>query len=581
MFHLRKVEIFGFKSFAERTSIVFPGTGIAAVVGPNGCGKSNIADAILWVLGEQSAKTLRSGRMTDCIFNGTADRPPTNLAEVSLTLVDPERLNPSSTDSPESAASDAAASDAAQPEVEPPAQTGEAEAAISEDSKPPEKKRTNRLHLKLLPGESAVVGPNGCGKSNIADAILWVLGEQSAKTLRSGRMTDCIFNGTADRPPTNLAEVSLTLVDPERLNTPPPDSPEDAAASDAAQLAEAAASEDSKPADKKRTNRLHLKLLPGEVVVTRRLYRDGTSQYYLNGEYCRLRDIQELFMGTGLGPESYAIIEQGRIGRILSSRPADRRALLEEAAGVTKYKTKRRLAEAKLQSAQQNLLRVNDILEEVAKQLNSLKRQAARARRYQTLKTEQAQLRRVLLATSLDRLHWEETALAQKLQANAASVTEMATGLAELEQQQETDQTRQYELETLLRQEQNHAGELLLELERAQTRLTDARRQQEELRQRLAGMESDRQTLAEEVARTATEAGGQAAQLAQAPSGTRSPLPDVEDRTSPTPPRAVGHQPRPPALGRNCAGPEAPSQRRIRHGDGNRTQPPALEAAAR
>ena len=395
MFHLRKVEIFGFKSFAERTSIVFPGTGIAAVVGPNGCGKSNIADAILWVLGEQSAKTLRGGRMADCIFNGTAHRPPTNLAEVSLTLVDPERLNPSSTDSPESAASDAAVSDSPQPTEEPPAQAAEAEPASSEDSKPTEKKRTNRLHLKLL---------------------------------------------------------------------------------------------------------------PGEVVVTRRLYRDGTSQYYLNGEYCRLRDIQELFMGTGLGPESYAIIEQGRIERILSSRPADRRALLEEAAGVTKYKTKRRLAEAKLQSAQQNLLRVNDILEEVAKQLNSLKRQAARARRYQALKTEQTELRRVLLATGLDRLRWEETALAQKLKANTATVTEAAAGLAELEQQQETDQTRQYELETLLRQEQNRAGELLLELERAQTRLTDARRQQEELRQRLAGMESEQQTLAEEAARTATEA---------------------------------------------------------------------------
>ncbi|MGH9861849.1 MAG: AAA family ATPase, partial [Candidatus Acidiferrales bacterium] len=268
-------------------------------------------------------------------------------------------------------------------------------------------------------GIAAVVGPNGCGKSNIADAILWVLGEQSAKTLRSGRMADCIFNGTATRPPTNLAEVTLTLVDPEAEKVEPAQPEPAPTPAEAADSPDAAAPEDKKPA---RKNRLNIRLQPGEVVVTRRLYRDGTSEYYLNGELCRLRDIQDLFMGTGLGPESYAIIEQGRVGQILSSRPSDRRGLIEEAAGVTKYKTKRRLAEAKLEAARQNLLRVNDILEEISKQLNTLKRQASRARRYQELKTEGTALRRQLLATQLEQFRSTEATLAAQLAANAAEL---------------------------------------------------------------------------------------------------------------------------------------------------------------
>ena len=123
----------------------------------------------------------------------------------------------------------------------------------------------------------------------------------------------------------------------------------------------------------------------GEIVVTRRLFRSGDSEYLLNGKLCRLRDIQELFMGTGLGPESYALIEQGRIGQILSSRPTDRRAIIEEAAGITKFKTKKRLAEARLEDAKLNLARVNDIFEEVTRQMNSLKRQASKAERYAKL----------------------------------------------------------------------------------------------------------------------------------------------------------------------------------------------------
>jgi chromosome segregation protein len=353
-------------------------------------------------------------------------------------------------------------------------------------------------------GIAAVVGPNGCGKSNISDAILWVLGEQSAKTLRSGRMADCIFNGTASRPPSNLAEVTLTLVDPEGETgaVEPEETPTAAEAvegSESSESAEDAAPDPKKPA---RRNRLNLRILPGEIVVTRRLYRDGTSEYYLNGEFCRLRDIQELFMGTGLGPESYAIIEQGRVGQILSSRPHDRRALIEEAAGVTKYKTKRRLAEAKLESAQQNLLRVNDILEEVSKQVNSLKRQASRARRYREVKTEATDLRRRLLATQLEELQTAEAALATQLEANAAELATLSTALAEREQEQTAAQTRQYELESALRQAQNRAGQLMLEVERAQTRVADTRRQQGEVEQRFTELATRRKLVAEQTAAT-------------------------------------------------------------------------------
>ncbi|MFQ5816455.1 MAG: chromosome segregation protein SMC [Terriglobia bacterium] len=352
-------------------------------------------------------------------------------------------------------------------------------------------------------GVVAIVGPNGCGKSNIADAILWVLGEQSPRTLRSGRMADCIFNGTATEPPTNLAEVTLTLVDPAAALAPPsgetPEPPQ--------------AGEDSER--KRRKNRLNLKILPGEVVVTRRLHRSGESEYYLNGELCRLRDIQELFMGTGLGPESYAIIEQGRIGQILSSRPADRRALIEEAAGVTKYKTKRRLAEAKLQSAQQNLLRLNDIFEEVTKQLNSLKRQAARARRYQELKAEIQQLRRRLLASRFEASRASETLLANELEASARELERVTGTLGALEQSQEQTQARSFELEATLRRQQNQAGQLILELERAQTRLADARRQHEELGRQLEDAVRQQQVLAQQVEQNQASATATATALEQ------------------------------------------------------------------
>src|SRR6202023_2818116 len=155
----------------------------------------------------------------------------------------------------------------------------------------------------------------------------------------------------------------------------------------------------------------------GEIAVTRRLFRSGDSEYLLNGKLCRLRDIQELFMGTGLGPESYALIEQGRIGQILSSRPTDRRAIIEEAAGITKFKTKKRLAEARLEDAKQNLARVNDIFEEVTRQMNSLKRQASKAERYAKLREEMRAKLRLVLASKFAQLEQESAALDAQISA--------------------------------------------------------------------------------------------------------------------------------------------------------------------
>src|SRR3989440_3574550 len=194
-------------------------------------------------------------------------------------------------------------------------------------------------------GVTAIVGPNGCGKSNVLDAVRWVLGEQSAKALRGGEMADVIFNGTDSRKPVGFAEVSLTFTN--------------------------CGSE--------------LGIDWHDVRVTRRVYRDGNSEYFLNKTLCRLRDIQALFADTGVGRSAYSIMEQGKIDLILSSRPEDRRTVFEEAAGITKYKTQKKEALRKLEATEANLLRIGDIIKEVKRQIGSLQRQAGKARRYQAL----------------------------------------------------------------------------------------------------------------------------------------------------------------------------------------------------
>ena len=236
---------------------------------------------------------------------------------------------------------------------------------------------SDRSHLSFDRGVTAIVGPNGCGKSNVADAITWVLGEQSAKSLRGDRMEDIIFNGSDARKPTGAAEVRLRLSDV--LSTP-------ATAELPLGLNGDGVLDDDKPS------------IARTVEVTRRLYRSGESEYLIDGEICRLRDVHEFLMDTGLGAKAYAIIEQGKIGMILSTRPTDRRQLIEEAAGITKYKARRRAAELKLEAAQLNLTRLEDIIFELEKQFGSLKRQSAKARRYKRLRDELRHWEKVLFA---------------------------------------------------------------------------------------------------------------------------------------------------------------------------------------
>ncbi len=378
MLKLRKVELVGFKSFCEKTQITFSGSGITCIVGPNGCGKSNIVDAVSWVLGEQSHKSLRAERMSDCIFNGTAKRPPMGRAEVSLTLNDPE----------------------------------------------------------------------------LAEAAKFVLEAQS-------EAAEAQAEGS---PESNAVEGNLNTEAPE-----------------AAENTEGEESAEGKWRRRRVAEKPAPSVKPGEVVIGRRLYRSGQSEYLINGRVARLRDIQEMFMGLGLGPDSYAIIEQGRIGQILSSRPTDRRAIIEEAAGVTKYKTKKRLAEAKLESSKVNLARVHDILVEVEKQLASLKRQASKARRYAELREQMRGLLRQVMGSKAKELDVEAERLENLLREIASSETGQTQALAQMETEQERLSTRTYELDSELRQNQNLLGQTALELDRAENRIVFNRQRSQEL----------------------------------------------------------------------------------------------------
>ena len=223
---------------------------------------------------------------------------------------------------------------------------------------------------------------------------------------------------------------------------------------------------------KKKSEKPMLVTKPGEVVVSRRLYRSGQSEYLINGRVARLRDIQEMFMGVGLGPDSYAIIEQGRIGQILSTKPMERRAIIEEAAGVTKFKTKKRLAEAKLESSKLNLSRVNDIVVEVEKQLGSLKRQAAKARRYSEIREQMRGIVRQMLAGKARELEAEAERIVTQLAEFTAAETQHAQAIQHEEGEQDRLSQRNYELDTEIRQNQNQLNLTALEVDRAENKIT-------------------------------------------------------------------------------------------------------------
>ena len=387
MLKLKKLQILGFKSFCDRTELKFHGDGIAAIIGPNGCGKSNIADAISWVLGEQSAKTLRGSRMEDVIFAGTRDRKPTGMAEVALTLIDPEVYS---------------GPDAHDP----------TEIDVQND----------------LP----------------ASADDWDEAEVRAKAAEEvERLTEEAQPGVSD------GEASAPTGEDARTST------------------ESNQSAGPQVVLKIRRRKFQQQFRAGEIAVTRRLFRSGDSEYLLNGKLCRLRDIQELFMGTGLGPESYALIEQGRIGQILSSRPTDRRAILEEAAGITKFKTKKRLAEARLEDAKQNLSRVNDIFEEVTRQMNSLKRQASKAERYAKLRDEMRAKHRVVLASKFAQLDRESIEVDERINLLSEEMRHRTETVQQLEVEHGERTQRGYAIETEIRENRERLNQIKLESERA------------------------------------------------------------------------------------------------------------------
>ena len=382
MLKLRKVEIVGFKSFCERTVVTFSGMGSTCIVGPNGCGKSNVVDAISWVLGEQSHKTLRAERMADCIFNGTTKRPPMGMAEVIITMEDPE----------------------------------------------------------------------------LAEAARFVL-EAEEEAEKENLAADSTESAMAAETQMPVGEEALAA-DELGLETTLPAEP-----------SQGAGEAGFRGKHKKKAEKPTLVSKPGEVVVSRRLYRSGQSEYLINGRVARLRDIQEMFMGVGLGPDSYAIIEQGRIGLILATKPMERRAIIEEAAGVTKFKTKKRLSEAKLESSKLNLARVNDIVVEVEKQLGSLKRQASKARRYSEIREQMRGIVRQMLAGKARELDGEAERLGGRLAELTAAETQQAQSIHEQEAEQDRLNQRIYSLDAEIRQNQNVLNHTALEVDRNENRI--------------------------------------------------------------------------------------------------------------
>lgn len=334
--------------------------------------------------------------------------------------------------------------------------------------------------LEFEPGMTAIVGPNGCGKSNVSDAIRWVLGESRPTAIRGSSMEDCIFNGTDSHKPLGMAEVTLTLGDCEK----------------------------------------ELDLGLNEVSITRRVFRSGESDYFINKKACRRKDIQRLFMDTGIGTDAYSVMEQGKIDRVLSSRPDDRRAVFEEASGITKFKTDKQEALRKLEQTEANLLRLADVIREVKRQIISLQRQAGKAQRFKVLQEElraldiystrhrlkqlSARIEEIRAQLETSRIKVDEThhriaaangetdALRAELQqlenSIGAAMDEAMRVKNELERAQQTIRTnaeRITELETLAQQNTR-------ESEEAKNRLTQHRASLDEVVQMMQSAEAER-----------------------------------------------------------------------------------------
>ncbi|MBF0619895.1 MAG: AAA family ATPase [Candidatus Omnitrophica bacterium] len=295
----------------------------------------------------------------------------------------------------------------------------------------------DRTILNFEPGITAVVGPNGCGKSNIFDAIRWVLGEQSVRQLRGGAMEDVIFNGTDTKLALGFAEVSVTFANESRVLAIPSD----------------------------------------EVIVTRRLFRSGESEYLINKDVVRLKDIAELFMGTGVGAEAYSLVQQGKVDLVVSARPDDRRMIFDEAAGITKYKTKKREATNKLKETDDNLLRLNDIVVEVKRQIGSIERQAQKAQKYKAEFEKLKGLEQIFAFWQMNEFDRDKAAIQALLAEIDGKEGEITTGLVEYRQVVERESLVLEELESKVQEvrEQDLKFESQLELNNRQIGFNEER----------------------------------------------------------------------------------------------------------
>ncbi|QYY36405.1 chromosome segregation protein SMC [Ruficoccus sp. ZRK36] len=327
----------------------------------------------------------------------------------------------------------------------------------------------DRTRVQLDKGVTCIVGPNGCGKSNIVDAIRWVLGEQSAKAMRGTKMLDVIFQGTDRRKPLPSCEVSLIFSDCEaELGT--------------------------------RFN---------EVEITRRVDREGGGDYFINGKRCRLKDIQNLFMDTGVGRASYSFMMQGQIDQILSSNPQERRTIFEEAAGITRYKAQRKEALNKLALVDQNLSRVTDVIEEVGRQIGSLKRQASKALRYQRIKHRLTHLDLAWNTFQYARRKGAVADVEKKAEQLRSEVSRLSAHLSEAELGLETQRAERTELFAALQEAQQAVSDLRSQMENAanqadfaEVRIGDVSKRIEEIETELVGLEQQRSSLDEKAAST-------------------------------------------------------------------------------
>lgn len=391
MLRIEKLSIHGFKSFCDPTEVIFDQEGITAVVGPNGCGKSNVADAISWVIGEQRAKALRGSKMEDVIFQGSRNRQAAGMAEVMLTMIVQETFE---------IRGEATAADAEKHATE----IAQKAAQAAEQAEAYQSELLNGAQDSTTDGDEAV---------------------EDAAAVTEGERTENLGEETAHPQQAKKKRKSSTASGLKVFHE-------------------------------------------GErIVVGRRLYRTGESEYEMNGRSCRLRDIHDLFAGTGLGGAHYAIIEQGRIGQVLSAKPMDRRALIEEAAGISKFKMRQHAAELKLEASKQNLSRVTDILAEIERQQNSLRRQAGRARRYQKFRQEMRDLLRSVYVVDFRATTKVLDDLEAALETGVMREAEISTSILQLEEEQSVAAQAARTSEESLNQVRQIAADLNIELERS------------------------------------------------------------------------------------------------------------------